>query len=343
MADRELSRDALVSADLFGFPSDALVLLTVLDPYGVAVVDNSPATHIGENRFTYVIPGDILDTPGVWTNRWSLILDENSRTVVQTFTVGRQPLAGVTKHDLRLSVADRVSEVHYGIAASEESQVITDHTLLGGSNEYDNFWVIPNPYGDDAGRFLRVTGFNGSALELSAPFLSPIQPGEPYTLTKINPREIDRAIKMAVAELSPLARLEIFYGEIPVINEYLNLPAGLTHVAAVHTTTGQMTPNSWITRSGRRIGFVVAPTDATLGVSGLRDAAYPEWEDSVIETDEATTVARAALHLHANRAAGQALDQEEHLRRQLAAQDEYERTKRNSVGRIPAGTRPVLE
>lgn len=342
MADRELFRDALVSADLFGFPSDAVVTLAVLDPYGVAVVE-AIATSVGETRYQYVIPGDLMDTPGVWTNRWSFESDDSSRTMVQTFTVGRQPLAGVTKHDLRLSIADRVSEVHYGIAASEESQIITDTTLLGGSNEYDNFWVIPNPYGSDAGRFLRVTGFNGSALELSQPFLDTIKPGEPYSLTKINPREIDRAIKMAIAELSPLARIEIFYGEVPLIDGFLNLPAGLTHVSGIHTTSGLMTPSSWLPRSGRRIGFVSTPTDAVLGVSGLRDAAYPEWEDSIIETDEATTIARSALHLHANRAAGQALDQEEHLRRQLAAQDEYERTKRNSVGRIPAGSRLVLE
>lgn len=339
MADRELSRDALVLADLHGFEASGPVFLTVLDPYGVVVVDNELTTPLGASRFEYVIEGDLMDTPGVWTNRWT----DTNRTIVQTFTVGRQPLAGVTKHDLRLAVADRVSEVHYGFATSEETQSITDTTLLGGANEYDYFWVIPNPYGADAGRYLRVTGFNGSALELSAPFLQPIQPGESYSLTKVNPREIDRAIKMAIAELSPLARIEMFYGEVPVVADHLVLPAGLTHVSTIHTTAGPLTAMSWAPRSGRRIGFTTTPSEATYGVSGLRDATYPEWEDSVIETDEATTVARAALNLHANRAAGQALDQEEHLRRQLAAQEEYERTKRNSVGRIPAGSRPVLE
>jgi hypothetical protein len=148
---------------------------------------------------------------------------------------------------------------------------------------------------------------------------------------------------MAIAELSPLARIELFYGAVPLVDDLLSIPAGLTHVSAIHTSEGLLTPSSWLMRSGRRVGFVAAPTDEVLGVAGLRDATYPEWEDSIIETDEATTVARAALNLHANRASGQSLDQEEHLRRQLAAQEEYEGTKRNSVGRIPSGSRPVLE
>lgn len=342
MADRELFRDALLSADLFEFAAAGPVYLTTIDPYGVVVNDAVETTPVGvdTHRFTYLTEAELIDTPGLWTNLWS----DGSTTVTQTFTVGRQPLAGVTKHDLRLNIAERVSEVHYGIASSEEDQVISDSSLLGGSNEFDYWWVIPSPTSTNAGRFYRVVGFNGSGLVLNEPLMVPIKRGEPYTLIKISPREIDRALRLSIAELSPLARIEVFYGEVPISSDlFMTIPSGLTHIAAVHTTTGLLTPASWTMRSGRRISLADDPSVTTLGITGLRDAAYPEWEDSIVETDEATTVARTALHLHASRASGPGIDQEEHLRRQLAAQDEYDRTKRNSVGRIVTGSRAVLE
>jgi hypothetical protein len=340
MADRELFRDALVSADLFGFDAAGPVYLTTTDPYGVVAINAEETTPLGDHRFTHTIPAILMDTPGVWTNAWS---DGVSRTVLQTFTVGRQPLAGVTKHDLRINIASRVSHVHFGIASSEEDQVITDTSLIGGSDEFQYWWVVPRPGSVDAGRFLRVVNYNGSGLVLNEPLLEPIQRGEPYTLMKINPREVDKAIHIAVAELSPLARIELFYDAVVVASDLLTLPAGITHVSTVHTSTGLLTPGSWILRSGRRIGLTATTDETTLGITAIRDAIYPLWEDSILEVDEATTVARAAMHLHANRAAGTGLDQEEHLRRQLAAQEEYERLKRNSVGRIPAGSRMILE
>ncbi len=338
MSDRSLATDALVSVDLIGVDSESDVTITVTNPYGVALFTDT-ATLIGSGRYQYLIPALYIDTPGVWTNEWT----DGIRVFKQTFTVGRQPLAGVTKHDLRLSIANRVSEVHYGIAASEEDQIISDNTLLGGSNEYDNWWVIPDPQSVDAGRWYRVTGYNGSGLVLSEPMLHLTSRGEPYSLMKLSPREVDRAMRLAIAELSPLSRIEVFYPAVPLSDLVVPIPNGLTHISAVSTASGLLTPTSWTIQSGRTILLTAALTDVVLGVTGIRDAAYPEWVYRIIETDEATTVARAALHLHAARAAGQGIDQEEHLRRQLAAQDEYERTKRNSVGRIPSGTRPVLE
>jgi hypothetical protein len=338
MADRALLADALVSVDLIGVDPANEVSLTVINPYG-AVTLTDVAVPIGAGRYQYMIPAVYLDTPGLWINVWS----DGYQTVYQNFTVGRQPLAGVTKHDLRLSIANRVNEVHYGIMASEEDQIISDNTLLGGSNEYDNWWVIPDPQSVDAGRFYRVTGFNGSGLVLSEPMLHTTNRGEPYSLMKLSPREVDRAMRLTIAELSPLSRIEVFYGAVPLVDTVLVIPAGITHVSAVTTSTGPLTPSSWRMGTGRTIVLSDILTDTVIGISGIRDASYPQWEDSIIECDEATAVARASLHLHAARAAGQGIDQEEHLRRQLAAQDEYERTKRNSVGRIPAGTRPVLE
>jgi hypothetical protein len=74
----------------------------------------------------------------------------------------------------------------------------------------------------------------------------------------------------------------------------------------------------------------------------LRHPGYPPYETSIIETNPTATSEIAAFHLHQARASGQALDFEEHLRRQLAAEQTAERAKRNSVTRFPSGTREVL-
>ncbi|MCZ7536184.1 MAG: hypothetical protein M5T61_09820 [Acidimicrobiia bacterium] len=67
---------------------------------------------------------------------------------------------------------------------------------------------------------------------------------------------------------------------------------------------------------GRRIAVSGA---SVVAISGTRPLSDPLWEDSTLDIDPAAVIARAAMALHAMRAAGQATDIEEHLRRQLAS------------------------
>ena len=336
MADRSLNQPALVYADLPGGDSDQ-INVTVTDPYGVAVSQGA-ATSVGDDRYQYLTP--ILTLSGIYTLAW--IYTNSGRIIQHTFSVGQQPVSGITKFMLRAQIAGRVAGVEHGEITAADPGTIADASLIGGADEYRDWWVMLGPESVDAGRIKRVTGYNGSAIELSDEFIEIPLRGDEYMLFEINPREIDRAMEIAINELSEQARIITRIQNILLdTNDDAIVPRGITHITEIWANGTKLLPADYTLYSGRRIHFATTP-DAPVDLIGLREAVFPRYEDSIVEVDAASVIARGANFLHANRAGGAAIDVEEHLRRQLAAADDFERAKRIAVGRIPPGTRVVL-
>lgn len=337
MADRTIGQPATLYADLPGGDLDQ-ILITITDPYGVVVSEEDATTSVGQDRYFYTTP--LLTLAGVYDVAWSYVT--KGVVIPQIFTVGHQPLSGLTKYDLRIQIASRVSEVEFGEVSSADASTIADTSLIGGADEFVNWWIMLEPDTLDAGRVKRVVDFNGSALVLNDNCIDIPLRGQAYMLYKVNPREIDRAMKVAINELSQQTRIETRVENILVVNDLLTVPRGVTHITEIWANHIKLVASTWHMESGRRIAFDSTP-EAPVDLIGLRQASFPQFEDSIIETDSAATIARGANLLHANRAGGAAIDTEEHLRRQLAAADDYERARRIAVGRIPPGTRIVLE
>jgi len=338
MADREILRVATLIADLPGGDDD-IVDLTITDPYGLVLLAAEVIAPSGWNRYRYttLLP---LVFAGLYTAEWHLLAADTTTT--QVFSVGRQPTAGITKFLLRSQIGSRVSEVVRGTVSNAGINTLADLSLVGNPEQYNYYWIMLDPLHVDAGIPFRVVGYNGSAFELHRPFTTPPTYGAKYTMFQINPTEIDEAMQIAVNELSEQARIEVRIEDALVVDDLFTLPAGITHISEIWSNEDKLLPVDWHVRTGRRIAWEATPTEP-VDLVGIRSATFPLWEDSIIESDPFTTSARAAFLLHANRAGGAAIDPEEHLRRQLAASDDYERGKRNSVGRIPPGSRPVLE
>ena len=340
MADRDLDRVATLSADLPGGDSDT-IFLTVTDPFGTVIVDAVNVPSLGKNRYRYTTTV-LLDIEGIYSATWHY--QDKDSDVHQQFTVGLQPVYGISKFDARIQIASRVSRVFYGQVSVADENLISDDSLIGGSQEFRYWWIMLDPSSNDAGRVFRVRDYNGQALELSSGFITIPDDGQTYILFDIDPREIDRAINLAISELAQQARIDMRLTNLDLLvdaDDRVVLPPELSHVSELWSNGTKLLPTEWSMMPNRRIQFSTTP-DAPTEVVAQRSAAAPVWEDSILEIDPPSLVARASNFLHASRAGGAAIDNEEHLRRQLAASDEYERVKRGAVGRIPPGSRAVI-
>jgi hypothetical protein len=335
--DRELGRVATLTADLPG-GDDTIIALTITDPFGTVLVNAVTVAGIGADRYVYTTV-DPLTVAGIYQADWEYL---TGRVITQLFTVGRQAIAGISKYMLRIQIASRVSDVMRGEVSSSDISSISDDSIIAGPERYNYWWFLLNPEHDDAGRRFRVTNYNGTALELSRHFITIPDVGESYALFRLDPREIDEAMAIAVNELAQQVRTEVRLEDITIDDDLTTLPRGITHVSEIWADGVKLKPGDWLMRSGRRVGFTTTPAEP-VDLIGQREAGFPVWEDSIVETDPFTTVARASMLLHANRAGGAAIDPDEHLRRQLAAADDFERGRRTSVGRILPGSRAVLE
>jgi hypothetical protein len=339
MADRQLLAATTIYADFAGLVEGEAVTVSLLDPLGTpAVLFDTVAQARGEGRYTFDVPALTFSMSGIWTAIWTAV---SGASIVQEFSVGVQPLAGLTKWDMRIQLARRVESVVMGRVSYAVVNSISDNLLAGGADEYQ-FWYLMLPSQPDAGRVFRVTSWNGSALELSDNFIEIPKRGQQYALFNIDPLELDQAMNAAIAEIAPMTRIEEQIGPMPAVLGEVALPKGINYVSEVFsdTTDAEVSRSTWDLRTRRRL--VVPTTNLAVHVRGLRDAVMPTWEDSIVETAVSTTIARAAITLHSSRASGPALDMEEHLRRQVAAQDDYERSLRRTAGRMPAGVREVM-
>lgn len=341
MADRVTGKVADLSADIRG-KTDETILITITNPYGTDTETNQSTTGNGHGRYSYTT-SNTLDIPGVWTATY---LEGGSPVFVQEFSVGPRLGYARSLHDLRIDVVSRVEDVHEGYVLDADEKTISDPGLIGGAGDYQGWWIVPDPESPDAGRALMVDSYNGSSLEVAQRFWTALTENDRYTLMDANPREVDRAIRTAVQDLLYLSRIPYTLSDIAVPSDGLiTLPDYLTHVVDVWVPDSDvgsvpLANDSWSLQPGRTL--YVDTDESTVTVMVLSHAHVPLWEDSLVDIDPAVVIARAAHLLHANRAGSSTIDLDEHLRRQLAARDEYEQSRRSSVGRIPAGSRKIL-
>jgi hypothetical protein len=336
VADRTFGRDALLLADIPGSGTGP-VLITIIDPTGATLVNAGVATLVGGNRFSYVLPASLQTTTGFYQLTWV----GSVRSVTQLVTLDYQPAAGMTKYRARLQAAHQVGKVVFGHISSISQTFVADNALIGGADEYIYWYMMLNPTHPDAGIVKTVVDFNGTALVIDSDFsVDPVE-GEEYVLFNIDPREIDEHLSAAITELSPTAHIPIKLSNFVLTDSTILLPEYVSHIYLIYDDNDKISPLTWRAIDGRRIQFDTDPS-GTITVMGLRSAGTATWDDSILETNPAATVALTAFHLHQNRASGQALDFEEHLRRQIAAEQTAERIRRNAVSRLPPGTRAIV-
>ncbi len=356
MADRVLNRAGTIYADLPGYTTPTV---TVTDPKGTAVVTAASATTQGSSRWSYALTANQLTIAGLWTAVWTS--GGNSKT--QYFTVGYATAAGLTRWDLVLALASREHEVIEGSMSAYQPAAVVDTSLRGGAGSYLGRYVILHPDNgiNLAGRFRRITAFNGSALTLASPFHADPAVDARYAIINADPLEVERALRRVFDDLSEASRIPMRVSGLTLAaTNYtkrleITLPAGLTRVdtiwvdncASRNTVNGmELTQNSWEPVVGRKVRVTIDQQSLdvadTLVVRGTRQMRIPAFWDSEIDVESAPLVAGAAKELLAMRSGGPAVDVEEHLRRMLVAQQEFETSKRHSAGRPMPGSREVI-
>lgn len=339
MADRTLNDTAVIYATL---QPAREVHVTVTNPYGSITVLDELATEVRTGR--YMVDIGIVDVPGVWTARW---YDGVSGRVTQHFTVGTQPLAGMSVFDVRAQVSARVeNKTHLGSVGEVSGDTFIDETVQGGSGSFGSWWIIVDEGGLTKPR--RVKSYSGSGFTVAPGFETPPMPGTRYILTDVSPFMVDAAIKTALSEVSETARIEeVFLAATMTaggdVGTAISIPAGITHVHMVRVNDIASPRASWNMAPGRRLFVATDMSTAGAEVRGIRPAGHPQWEDSIVDYEPGAIIARVASIVHAGRAGGQGADIDENLRRQLAALDEYMELRGRSVGRPYPGQMRVVD
>lgn len=341
MPDRIVGSPATLFADLSGLSGED-VTVEVRDGADVHVHAGT-ATHLFGSRYRFDLTSDMVIRQGQWTATWLCV--DPQRTHTQTFTVGRKPPAPITKFDLRMLVGEAVGEVYDSTVTVSDGEEIADDTLIGGPDNYRGWWVALDATSDDAGLFKRVTNYNGSTMILSSPFGSESINGTRYALLDLDPRKIDKAIDVAIADLSEIGRVEMQLTDIAVADNILSVPTGMTWVTGLWNGDTEIPLADWSMLPGRRIKLADGTYDDTESVTviGIRSLSSLVWDDSYIDIEPGPIVARARQHLHSTMAAGAGVDIDEHMRRQLAAENEYQAARRWVGGRARSGAKQVIE
>jgi len=354
MADRVIGVSGIIYADLPGYV--APVTVTVTNPLGTAVATAAATTDQGAFRFSYPLTPTMA---GLWTAAWT----GAAGTTTRYFTVGDITAAGLTRWDLLMALARREHEVVEGYISGYQPGVLVDTALRGGAGSYLGRYAVLHPDAGVAlaGRYRRVTSFNGSSLNLDRPFSTDPSAETRYALINVPPLELEAAVKKVFDDMSERGRIPLRISGIPLVTTTytrrleLTLPAGFTRVdtlwvdncVARSTVEGmELAQSMWEPRPGRKVvvaidGLSLAAGD-TLIARGNRQMRVPAFWDSEIDVEASPLIAGAAKELLATRAGGPAVDVEEHLRRMLVAQQEFEATVRHSAGRPEAGSRLVI-
>lgn len=344
MPDRFEGAGSVLYTTVPGNTAPDTVLVT--DPSGAA--SSQIPTAMGDRRFS--CPAGALARHGVWTAEW-----KNGATVLvrQAFTVGPRS-SGLTKWDLRLAVASREGGCQESYVTDSRPGVIVDGDLVAAPGSYRGAWVVVHPeVGEELAGVARVVkDFSGSALVLSRPFPAVLPSGCRYAMFTTDPREIDRGLRVAVRELAQRARIGVIIKDLALTEDAetgeltVTAPVGLTHTHTVYDAAGlELREAQWAMRPGRRVVIQagVVKVDDLVSLAGIRKLYFPQFDDSVVEIEPTSLVARAALELKAARAGGAGVDVKEHLRQQVLLQQEYEANLRHASGRPPAGIRPVID
>lgn len=340
MADRTVYQTADIYAHI---PTEEVVTVTVVNPINQVIVDAQEATPLLEGRFHYRVHN--VTMTGLWQAVWEYSAEENepSTQVITPFTVGPEDVASMTKFEVRAAVAQRTAETIEGEVFEALGHDFIDPRVVGGSGNYVKWWLLVNTRSIISPR--RIHSFSGSGFVVQPEFEAPVMQGTPYIMMNESPYAIDRAVEQAISEVSDTARIQVHVPNIPIgEGGTIIVPRGLRDIHQVLLGDGTEIPfNKWNTRSGRRLIIQGAGNAEFAQVIGTRPAGIPRWEDSRLDYDSGTIVARAASLIHAKNARGQGRDMNEHLRRQLAAYDEFEVGRRRASGRPYAGSRTVVD
>lgn len=341
MPDRVLNRPATLTADIPGLTDEA-VTVEVRDGADVQVSDGT-ATNLFNGRYSFDLDATLILRQGVWVATWTC--DSPATTYTQSFTVGRLPTAPVSKYELRLLIGEASGTAHDSAITDSDGEEIADDTLIGGPDNYRGWWVALAPPSIDAGRYRRVVDYNGSSMILSSPLGAVPVSGTRYGLFDDDPRRIDKAIDVAISDLSAIGRVEVQLADIAVADNIISVPTGVTWVTGIWEDDVEIPLADWEMLPGRRIQLADGTYDDTESVTltGIRALSALVWDDSLLDIEPGPVIARARQHIHSGKAAGQGIDIDEHMRRQLAAENEYQAARRWVGGRARSGAKQVIE
>lgn len=331
MADRILNEASTVWMDVPGATATGDYTLT--DPIGDV---SSLGTGISpsEGRYSVSLPAQTI--PGLYL----LTLTVSGTSYQRRFTVGTRNAAGRTRYDIRADAAHRLGMVHIGLVDDADTESVSDVSLYGGASEYVSWWIVFGPDSANPGRSRMISDYNGATLQWADALPTSPVAGDQFTLFQAQPAEIDRALEVAVRDMAELSRIPVTL-ELAVASDAVTVPQLVTHIHQLYEDDTLLTNSAWDTLPGRRVYYET--DELTLTVRGSRESWPPQWDDSLLDLPPAPIIARVAMQLHFNRARGNSSDLDEHLRRGMVAQDEWEQARRIVSGRIPSGSRLVLD
>lgn len=346
MPDRLVNLPARLLADIPGLTDEA-VTVDVRDGADVHV-SAGDAINLFTGRYQFDLDADMVVRQGQWVATWTC--EAPATTYTQAFTVGPRPSAPISRFELRLLVGEAVGTAYDSTITDSDGEEIADDTIIGGPDNYRGWWVALDSPSIDAGRFRRVTDYNGSSMTLSSPLGGVPVSQTRYALFDMDPRRIDKAIDVAISDLSAIGRVGVRYSDIAVADNVLNVPVGITWVTGlwgedVEGEEAEIPIANWEMLPGRRLRLATPAFDDTEAVTltGIRPLSALVWDDSYLDIEPGPIVARARQHLHSTKAAGQGVDIDEHMRRQLAAENEYKDARRWVGGRARSGAMQVID
>lgn len=335
MADR--SQRLPIQVTLDAPDVDSITAATLVDALG-RVVETVPVETLApsKHRATFAAPGGPrLD--GIWHVRWSNGMDT-------AFTVGDEP--GMTHHEVLIGAISEVSDIAHGQVMQAQGQVITDLSLLGGPGDFVGCFLIPGVGSNAVGRRFRIESYNGSVLTLTEPVEGLLREGDRFTISEIDPYEVEFELREAYVMFAPMARVPVVAEALVPENTTIPVPEGWTDVAEVWAnlddgTEQRLRYHEWDTRPRHRLNVPRHHKIVSFTIRGIRDGAIPQWADSIVDFPGGVVAATVASTLLANRARGRATDPDDSFQRHQFSFQRSAAMLRNWAGRIPNGARRV--
>lgn len=354
--DRIVNQAACVRAYLPGY-SGSTIYVRITTPSGSALVDAQQATESDEALFYYTYSASAVPEQGQYTLIWSNSVTMAPVLLTQKFVVGSDTKPNTPVYRIMQEAASRVGDRHTGSVRVATTSTITDFSIIGGEGDYKGLYFILDPLtcGSEFKEIVRrVASFNTEhtiTLDLPLPSIPPV--GTRFYLLEEDPREVFSQVLLAMAD-----HLDLIYPSyntsITVAQEQdsnnnyryrATVPVPLEWVYRVVNEDGdEVAWNDWDMRPSRVIEIDTSDVEDgdLFYLYGHIKITEPRWWDSYLNTEPGGILARVTHLLHAHHARGDALDPEEHLRRQLAALEEYDRLKRGGMDRLANGSKEVI-
>lgn len=334
--DGIVGKPLLLVADL---PGERRVQVDLDDSLGNPVLRNTLAYPISDERWIVTLPGEMVNTPGIWNASFrgdTLALD------FQVVVGNPSPLA-LSLFDVVCQAASHYTEVVEGRVQSGNRNQILDPRVAAGAGYWNGRYLVLHPEDDLANGLVprRVVSSDSSGtLELVTALPADPVVGARYALLPVPPQEVLRTLRVAVAEFGRLARMVVTAKGIPVLEGEATIPLGLTHIHAVWAGEERLEGEDWQILPGRRLR--VGVDTEYVGLQGLMPLVLPTLPLGWVDCEVTALLAHAGMHLHSARARGPGLDVEEHLRRMIALGQLAEGNVSRLASRVPHGSREVI-